>query len=102
MPLVIFVLFLVAVAAYVWCFRAFLARGASGLALVLASILGLIAGFALAIPCTAPIYAIIWPHATDTREGGVGFFFILVVAPAFTILGATIGAFASGMLSKPR
>jgi hypothetical protein len=69
---------------------------------VTTAILGLVAGLALAIVCSVPVYDLIWPRATDKNQGGVAFFCVLVLAPALMSLGAIAGALFGRWISKNR
>ncbi len=66
----------------------------------IALILGLVAGFLLAMLCCEPIYDLICPNATDKHEGGPAFFFVLVLAPTYMIIGAIVGVIVGGRFSK--
>jgi hypothetical protein len=64
--------------------------------------LGLVCGLIAAAWSCVPIYDFIWPRATDRNQGGVGFFLILILAPAFMSVGAIIGTIFGKRLSKAR
>jgi hypothetical protein len=69
---------------------------------ILSSILGIVVALVLAAALCEPLYNIIWPGATDKREGGVGYFFVFMLAPISIILGAVIGAMLYGRFFKKR
>jgi hypothetical protein len=69
---------------------------------VLTTILGLVCGLMLAILTCNPVYDLIWPRATDKNQGGLGLFLVLVLAPAFMIVGSTVGAIVGRGSSKDR
>jgi hypothetical protein len=67
---------------------------------IVSAILGVVVALAVAAALCEPIYDIIWPGATDKREGGVGFFFVFMLAPISIILGGIIGAMLYGRFFK--
>jgi hypothetical protein len=64
--------------------------------------LGMVAGGLLALLCCEPVYDLLWPGATDKRDGSVGFFLAFMLAPTFMIVGAIIGAAIGGKFWKNR
>jgi hypothetical protein len=63
---------------------------------LLGGIIGSVVGVLAAGMLYQPLYHVLWPHATDEREGGAAFFFVFMLGPTALIVGAVAGALLYG------